>query len=202
MLVFLASQIVLMMLLIISDQRFGSTFARKLHFIMANIAYSSLCHIIIILLLCYHCYYNIINISTEEVTIFPIGSSSVVKIPSESEPFPQPLLSIALLLCGIEPSSLASPENYTTRWITPDGGIIDVHLTDRFVFIEDDIAVDTSGTMTVPGTVLWVKELSYLDDGTVYTCEGRSTAFGDSSPWASATIELQLCCKYIIPVHF
>lgn len=130
------------------------------------------------------------------MTIFPIGNSPVVKIPSESEPFPHSLLSIALLRCGIEPSSLASPENYTTRWITPDGGIIDVHLTDRFVFIEDDL-VDNSGRMTVPGTALWVKELSYLDDGTVYTCEGRSTAFGNSSPWASATIELQLCCKYV-----
>lgn len=128
------------------------------------------------------------------MTIFPIGRSPVVKIPSESTS--QPLLSIALLLCGIEPSSLESPENYTARWITPNGGIIDVHLKDRFVFFEDDIAIDDTGTKTVPGTALLVKQLSYLDDGTVYTCEGRSTALGNSSPWASATIELQLCCKY------
>lgn len=137
------------------------------------------------------------------MTIFPIGRSSspvnVVKIPPESKSLP--LVSATLLLCGIKPSSLVSPDNYTTRWITPNGEIInaDVPLTDRFVFIEDNVPVnDATGTSrTVPGTVLLVKQLSYLDDGTVYTCEGRSTAFGDSSPWASATIELQLCCKHI-----
>lgn len=129
------------------------------------------------------------------MTIFPIGSSPIVKIPSESPT--RPLLSAALLLCGIDPSTLVSQENYTTRWITPDGEIIDIHLTERFVFIEDNIPVDTTGTRTVPGTALLVKQLSYLDDGTVYTCEGRGTAFGDFSPWASATIELKLCCKYI-----
>ncbi len=132
------------------------------------------------------------------MNIFPIGSSPIAKIPSKSHH----LLSTALLLCGIEPSSLAAPENYTTRWITPNGEIIDVHLTDRFVFIEADIPIDTTGTVKVPGTALWVKQLSYQDDGTVYTCEGRSTAFDDSSPWASATIELQLCCKYISIMQF
>ncbi len=43
----------------------------------------------------------------------------------------------------------------------------------------------------LPGTILVVTEISYQDAGT-YTCEGRSTAPGASTQWASASIELQL----------
>ena len=45
-----------------------------------------------------------------------------------------------------------------------------------------------------PATIFIVTQLTYQDAG-VYTCEGRNNASGDTSPWASATTELQLCCK-------
>lgn len=64
----------------------------------------------------------------------------------------------------------------------------------RFVLNEGSVTVDLS--REVPGTILAVTQLSYQDAG-MYICEGRSTDSDETSPWASATIELQLCCKLL-----
>ena len=91
------------------------------------------------------------------------------------------------LSCGLEPDTLV---NYTTRWILPGGQMISSD-QGRYVFSEHRVTVDVR---QLPGTILVVAMLSYLDAGT-YTCEGRSTAPGASTVWASASIELQLNCK-------
>ena len=98
------------------------------------------------------------------------------------------LLPGVFLVCRIEPDTLVRGVNYTTRWITPTGVTISSS-QNRFVLNEG--AVTSDG---LPGTVFVVAQLSYQDAGT-YTCEGRYNASGDSAPWASATIELQLLCK-------
>ena len=92
------------------------------------------------------------------------------------------------LVCHIEPDTLVPGVNYTTRWITPRGLTINSS-QDRFVFYES--AVTSDG---LPGTVFVISQVSYQDAGT-YTCEGRYNASGDSAPWASATIDLQLLRK-------
>ena len=91
------------------------------------------------------------------------------------------------LSCTLEPDTLV---NYTTRWILPGGQIITSH-QGRYVLTEGLVGVDVR---QLPGTVLAATLLSYLDAGT-YTCEGRSTAPGASTVWASASLELQLNCK-------
>ena len=91
------------------------------------------------------------------------------------------------LSCTLEPDTLV---NYTTRWILPGGQII-TSSQGRYVFTEGMVAVDVR---KLPGTILAVTLLSYLDTGT-YTCEGRSTDPGASTVWASASVELQLNCK-------
>ena len=121
---------------------------------------------------------------TEEVTIFPI--IPVVKIPSVSIR----LTTRVPLVCGLEPTSLVQ-DNYTSRWITPRGEIV-TSSRGRFVLTEGTVTVNF--TILVTGTMLDVARLSYQDAG-VYTCEGRITNSDESSPWISATFELQLCCK-------
>ena len=95
------------------------------------------------------------------------------------------------LICGLNPDTLEPNVNYTTRWIVPDGQIITSN-QGRFVFSESRVFFSTG---TLPGTILVVTSLSYQDAGT-YSCEGRSAAPGASTLWASASLELQLNCKF------
>ena len=94
------------------------------------------------------------------------------------------------LVCGLEPETLTPGVNYTTRWILPQGEIIN-STTGCFVLTEDPVTI--SGR-NVPGTVLVVLQISYQDAG-MYTCEGRSTAPGASTQWTTDSFELQLNCE-------
>ena len=94
------------------------------------------------------------------------------------------------LTCGLKPDTLEPNVNYTTRWMLPNGQII-TSSQGRFVFSESRVSLNNE---PLPGTILVVTGLSYQDAGT-YTCEGRSTAPGASTVWASASFELQLNCK-------
>ena len=98
------------------------------------------------------------------------------------------------LVCGLNPDTLEPNVDYTTRWILPDGQIVTSN-QGRFVFMEGRVSVNNE---PLPGTILVVTGLSYQDAGT-YTCEGRSTAPGASTVWASASFELQLNCKFKLP---
>ena len=125
---------------------------------------------------------NILSFTTaENVTILPVRN--VFVIPS----LRNDLTPGIPLTCALEPDTLV---NYTTRWILPGGQMISSN-QGRYVFTEGLVAVDVR---KIPGTILAITQLSYLDAGT-YTCEGRSTAPGASTVWASASIELQLNCK-------
>lgn len=127
---------------------------------------------------------------TEEVTIFPLHP--VLKIPSATTT----LLPAITLACGLEPLSLVPQENYTTQWITPGGEIFN-STRDRFFLSEAESRFFASRMLPItPATILIVTQLTYQDAG-VYTCEGRNNASDDTSPWASATTELQLCCKLL-----
>ncbi len=95
------------------------------------------------------------------------------------------------LSCGLEPDTLERNVNYTTRWILPGQEIVD-STGGRFVFSENMVSINSRA---LPGTVLIVTALSYQDAGT-YTCEGRSTAPGASTQWASTNIELWLNCEF------
>ena len=94
------------------------------------------------------------------------------------------------LVCGLSPDTLQANVNYTTRWILPDEQII-ISNQGRFVFSESRVSFNN---VLLPGTILVVTKLSFQDAGN-YTCEGRNTAPGASTVWASASIELQLNCK-------
>ena len=94
------------------------------------------------------------------------------------------------LSCVLKPDTLEPNVNYTTRWRLPRGEMINTS-EGRFVFAENTVDF---GAGQVPATVLVVTRLSYQDAGT-YTCEGRSTAPGASTLWASASFELQLNCE-------
>ena len=94
--------------------------------------------------------------------------------------------------CGLEPDTLQANVDYTTRWILPGGEIVN-STRGRFTFIEGLVTVDSS--RIVPGTTLILSQMSYQDAG-MYTCEGRSTAPGASTNWASASFELQLNCEF------
>lgn len=115
------------------------------------------------------------------VTIFPIDDA-VVKIPSEN----RSLSPSVIFRCGLEPTSLVPQVNYTTRWTTPEGEIVN-STRDNFLLIEGIIS-------QFPGTLLLIQQISYLDAGK-YTCEGIGTITNDTSSWASASIELQLDSK-------
>ena len=129
---------------------------------------------------------------TDEVSIFPL--SSVIKIPSVL----YPLRSGIPLVCGLEPTSLVPQVNYTTRWITPAGETVN-STRDRFILseVESRFFVERNST---PATLFTVTQVTYQDAG-VYICEGRNNASSnDTPPWASATTELQLCCKLIAAI--
>ena len=122
----------------------------------------------------------------EEVTIFPLNP--VLKLPSTT------LLPGVSLVCGLEPSSLVPQENYTTRWIIPGGEIINSTRDRYFLSERDSLFFGTE--VAIPATLFIITQVSYKDAG-VYTCEGRNNVTGDTSLWASATTELQLCCKLL-----
>ena len=109
------------------------------------------------------------------------------------------------LFCGLEPETLSTGVNYTTRWVLPGGEIVNT-TRGRFVLTENIVSI---GDRNLPGTVLVVTEIAYQDAG-MYTCEGRSTAPGASIQWAAASFELQLnCelskkyyCQYLTPIIY
>ena len=118
--------------------------------------------------------------------------SSVIKIPSMLHT----LWPGIPLVCGLEPTSLVPQENYTTRWITPGGEIVNSS-RDRFFLSEVNSRFFAARNhSSTPATIFIVTQVTYQDAG-VYICEGRNNASGDTSPWASATTELQLCCKLL-----
>ena len=125
----------------------------------------------------------------EDIMIIP--NRSPVVIPSQTNI----LMAGIPLICGLNPDTLEPNVNYTTRWILPDGQTITSN-QGRFVFSESRVSLNITGLL--PGTILVVTRLSYRDAGT-YTCEGRSTAPGASTLWASASFELQLNCKLTLP---
>ena len=94
-------------------------------------------------------------------------------------------------ICGLEPDTLQANVNYTTRWILPGREIVN-STTGHFIFIEEPVTIDNR---TVPGTTLILTQISWQDAG-MYTCEGRSTAAGASTQWASASFELHLNCEF------
>ena len=91
------------------------------------------------------------------------------------------------LICGLEPDTLDPDVNYTTQWIVPGGQIIN-STEGQFIFTESMVSIYSRA---LPGTILIVTKMSYQDAG-MYICEGRSTAPGASTQWASASIELRL----------
>ena len=126
---------------------------------------------------------------SENVTIFPAQGPTIM-VPSMS----YNLVTGLLLACGIEPESSTCADVYTTQWILPGGGRVDSNSVGRFFVVEGPF-MHPNGSFLLCSTRLSIMELSYLDAGT-YTCEGRSTASGASTQWASASVELQLNCEF------
>ena len=120
----------------------------------------------------------------------------VLKIPSAVAPT---LTHGFGLVCGLEPSSLTPQINYTTQWVTPGGQIINTTSTGR-LFINEVISPLRSPLFGTAGpiTILFITQWTFRDSG-VYTCEGRNNA-SNNSLYASATTEIQLCCKSLLAI--
>jgi hypothetical protein len=126
---------------------------------------------------------------SEDVTII-LRSGPNITVPSVSFE----LMAGLILSCGLE---LEGVTDYETQWILPGGGEMVDSTSSSGRFIVFELPVSINGR-NLPGTLLSIFQLSYQDTGT-YTCEGRSTAPGASTLWASASFELQLNCKFKLP---